>query len=79
MKTKDFKELRMKDAKDLKKLAGSKIREARKAKMSLGAGKEKNLKLALNLRREVAKILTLVREKEIIASLEKGKDKTESK
>lgn len=68
MKTKDFKDLRSKDLKELKKMADDKKKEAVKAGLS-AAGKEKNLKLALNIRREVAKILTLVREKEILESL----------
>ena len=39
-------------------------------KMKILGGKEKNLKVHKNLMTEIAKILTLVREKEIIASLE---------
>jgi ribosomal protein L29 len=74
MKTKDFKELRTKDAKTLVKMAITKANEATKAKMMGASGKEKNSKLAMNLRREVAKILTLVREKEILESLAKKEE-----
>jgi ribosomal protein L29 len=70
MKTKDFKDLRTKDLKTLKKLALEKKQEAIKAKMGGVSSKEKNLKLALNIRREVAKILTLIKEKEILESLQ---------
>jgi len=69
MKTKDFKELRSKDIGGLKKLAADKQEEAVRAKMATVTSKEKNTKLTLNIRREVAKILTLVREKEILESL----------
>ena len=69
MKTKDFKELRSKDINSLKKLASEKKLEEVKAKMGGVSSKVKNLKLALNYRREIAKILTLVREKEILESL----------
>jgi hypothetical protein len=37
--------------------------------MQILGGREKNLKLHRNLRAEVAKILTLVREKEIVEEL----------
>lgn len=70
MKTKDLKDLRSKDVKSLKKLVSEKRLEAAKAKMGTVAGKEKNIKLALNIRREIAKILTLVREKEILEKIE---------
>jgi ribosomal protein L29 len=70
MKTKDLKDLRTKDVKSLMKLATDKGLEAAKAKMGAVSGKEKNIKLALNIRREVAKILTLAREKEILEKIE---------
>jgi ribosomal protein L29 len=70
MKKKELNELRGKSVKELRKLASDKRGEAEKVKMKIFAGKEKNLKLKRNLTREVAKILTLIREKEIIESLE---------
>jgi ribosomal protein L29 len=69
MKTKDFKELRSKDIAGLKKLLDSKETEAIKAKISTLSSREKNTKLVLNIRREIAKILTLIREKEIMEKL----------
>lgn len=78
MKKKEFNDLRGKDIKDLKKLVVDKKLESEKAKMKIFGGKEKNLKLKKNLSSEIAKILTLIREKEIIESLqpkeEKGKE-----
>jgi len=69
MKTKDFKELRSKDVGSLKKLVADKWKKVVKAKMAAVASKEKNTKLALNIRREIAKILTLIKEKEIIEKI----------
>lgn len=78
MKTKEFKELRSKDIASLKKISIDKKLDAVKAKMATLASREKNTKLVLNIRREIAKILTLVREKEIIESIEvKGKEKSQ--
>ncbi|EKE13534.1 MAG: hypothetical protein ACD_13C00010G0020 [uncultured bacterium] len=71
MKRKEFKELRSKTAKELRKIVMDKKVEAEKAKMKILSGKEKNLKVARNFRSEIAKILTLAREKDIIESLEK--------
>jgi ribosomal protein L29 len=70
MKKKDFTELREKSAIELIKLAMKKKTEAAKKRMEILAGKEKNLKAYKNLRSEVAKILTLVREKEILEKLQ---------
>lgn len=70
MKRKEFNELKNKKIEDLNKMVVSKKLEAEKAAMKIVGGKEKNIKLERNLRTEIAKILTLVREKEIIESLE---------
>jgi len=45
--------------------------------MKIMGGKEKNLKVRRNLTREIAKILTLVREKEIIEALSSLEPKKE--
>jgi ribosomal protein L29 len=70
MKRKEFNDLRTKDIKTLKKLAREKKFEAEKKKMEILGGKEKNLKATNNLRHDLAQILTLVREKEIIEKLQ---------
>ena len=77
MKTKEFKDLKTKDTKALKKLLGEKKIAIVKGEAEMYAGREKNLKVVRNLRREVAKILTLVKEKEILEKLEtkKGEEK----
>ena len=69
MKRKDYTDLKEKTVKEQTKMASAKRAEATKKKMEILGGKEKNLKLHRNLRAEVAKILTLIREKEILEKL----------
>ena len=70
MKRKELNDLRGKTAQELEKIVLGKKLEIEKARMKIIGGKEKNLKVRKNLAREIAKILTLIREKEIIESLE---------
>jgi ribosomal protein L29 len=70
MKRKDFNDLRIKDIKSLKKMAMAKKFEAAKHRMEILGGKEKNLKSTNNLRHDLAQILTLIREKEIMEKLQ---------
>jgi ribosomal protein L29 len=82
MKRKDFVDLRGKSVLELRKLLGGKRIEAARKKAEILAGKEKNIRLYKNLRQEIAKILTLIREKEILESIakaEKLEDKKEGK
>jgi ribosomal protein L29 len=76
MKRKDYTDLKGKTVADLTKLVSVKRTDAIKKKMQILGGKEKNLKLYRNLRADIAKILTLVKEKEI---LEKVQPKEEIK
>jgi len=69
MKRKDYIDLKGKTIAELIKLASAKRTESIKKKMQILGGKEKNLKTHRNLRAEVAKILTLVREKEILEKM----------
>lgn len=69
MKRKDFNELKKKEIKDLLKLSREKKFEAKKAKLNLVSGKEKNLKVYRNIRRDIAQIETVIREKEIMENL----------
>jgi len=57
MKKKEFTDLR-------KKL------EAKKAKLNLISSKEKNLKIYRNIRRDIAQIETVIKEKQIIGKLQ---------
>lgn len=79
MKKKDYIDLKGKELKDLKKMVSEKRLAAQKAKMEILGGKEKNLKLLTNFRRDIAKILTLIREKEILESLTPKKEVKEEK
>jgi ribosomal protein L29 len=60
MKKKELKELKEKSVKDLLDLVKKKKIEALNATARIYAGKEKNLKKAKNLRKEIAKILTII-------------------
>ncbi len=66
MKKKDFKELKTKEVSELKKIADSKKTDLAKVVPSLKAGKEKNLKKAKNLKKEIAQMLSLITEKGIM-------------
>jgi ribosomal protein L29 len=65
MKKKDLVSLRKKEIKDLEKMVEEKRAKAINAHVKMQAGQEKNLKKASNLRREIAQILTIIKEKEI--------------
>ncbi len=47
----------------------------RKVILDIKTGTEKNLKKGANLRNEIAKILTLIKEKEIIERIKKEEEK----
>lgn len=74
MKVKDLKSLRSKSTKDLKKLVEEKRTELLKVKADVKTGSKKNLKAHMNLRKEIAQTLTLIREKEIIESMGESVD-----
>ena len=57
------KELREKSQMDLKKLLKDKMEELRKFRFDVTGGKIKNVKQGFNLRKDIARILTLLREK----------------
>lgn len=68
MKKKDLTELKGKEIKDLLKTLKEKKGELAKVEIDIKAGKEKNLKKGNNLRRDIARILTIVKEKKILES-----------
>ena len=74
MKKKDFNELKGKEVSDLLKMVKAKKSELAKLGPKVVSGEEKNLKKAANLRKEVAQILTLVREKKILKKEEKSEN-----
>lgn len=66
MKKKEYREYINKSLQDLRKEVTLKRKEVNLSWAQIKAGKEKNLKKSLNLRRDIARILTLIRQKEII-------------
>ena len=70
MKQKELNNLRSKDLMELKKIVQEKNVESIKSKAETKVGKEKNLKKSANIRRDMAQILTIMREKELINKVE---------
>jgi ribosomal protein L29 len=65
MKTNDLKILKMKKPLELEKTLVIKRSELLKLVLKKVAGGEKNLKKPKNLRKEIAQVLTIIKEKEI--------------
>lgn len=79
MKKKEFTSLKDKSIKDLMKMVNTKKVEVAKKMAEAASGKEKNLKASSGVRHEIAQILTLIKEKEIlelIQSVETVKEKS---
>ncbi len=66
MKKNDFKNIKVKKIEDLKKTVSEKKLELMKLLSNKVSKGEKNLKKGRNLKKEIAQILTLVREMELI-------------
>jgi ribosomal protein L29 len=66
MKKSDIEKIRAKKIKQLKKDVLKKKIELMKADMKRRSGQEKNLKKVKKKKREIAQILTIIREKEIM-------------
>ncbi|KKQ92053.1 MAG: coiled-coil [Microgenomates group bacterium GW2011_GWC1_39_7b] len=79
MKRKEFTNLKNKTLEDLTKLVREKKEESLKKKMNGVSGKDKNLKSYRNLRREIAQILTLIKEKQIIDKLKSKSEEVKTK
>lgn len=75
MKKKELQELRTKEIKNLEKEAEEKKLEYLKFVAGLKASKEKDFKKGKKLRHDLSQILTIIREKELFASEEKGEVK----
>lgn len=74
MKKKEYNELKSKEIPDLLKMVKTKKAELAKLGPKIIAGEEKNLKKAGKIRKDVAQILTLIREKEILKAEEKNEN-----
>ena len=73
MKKNELKSIRTKKIGELYGQVNKKKIELVKVKMEIVAGKESDLKKAKNLKREIAQILTIIKEKQIVGELEDKK------
>lgn len=65
MKIKELKEVKNKDIKELETMVSKQKLELMKNQVKIAGGKEKNLKKSWNLRREIAQLLSIIKEKQI--------------
>lgn len=81
MKKKDLQDLRSKKIVELDKIVVKKRQESVIAHAKMNTGQEKKIKKVKNLRHEIAQILTIIREKQILGEEEKKevKESTENK
>jgi len=75
MKIKEYKDLKNKEIKDLNKMFNEKRNLLRQTILNIKTGSEKNVKKGATLKNEIAKILTLIKEKEIINKIKKEEEK----
>lgn len=68
MKKKDLTDLKTKEGTELTKTLKEKKGELAKVEIDIKAGKEKNVKKGNNLKRDIARLLTIMREKKILES-----------
>jgi len=73
MKKNDLTSLRAKSIGEIKKVLEDKKNDAEKTRINIVSGREKDLKKAKKIRREVAQVATILREK-IIIEAEKNKN-----
>jgi ribosomal protein L29 len=79
MKKKDLANLRTKTISELLKMSVERKNEADQEYAKIKAGQEKNVKKSFNLRKELAQILTILREKEITEQAKAEVKKEENK
>lgn len=65
MKKKEIKELQLKTNEELKKMTDEAKAEIKKLTVEKNTGKQKNVNLVRNRRRDIARLLTIVRQKEL--------------
>lgn len=75
MKAKRLNDLRSKTVKELEKMVFDMKKDLLKVEVTLATGEQKNLKGAKNLKKDIAQILTIAREKEITERESKEKTK----
>lgn len=63
MKIKELKELKLKEVKDLEKMVSKDKLELSKNQVKIAGAKQKNLKTAWRIKKEIAQILTIIKQK----------------
>lgn len=63
MKIKELKDIKTKDIKDLERTVSKLRMDLSKNAVKVAGGKEKNLKIAKNIKKEIAQILTIIKSK----------------
>lgn len=66
MKKKDLQSLRAKEKPEIKKLIEEKVAELTHLTSEISLGRHKNVRAGKNLRREIAQLKTILREKEFV-------------
>ena len=79
MKTEELKKLREKDTKELEGMVVEKKRELANSYANRKASNESNLKIVKNTKRDIAQILTIIREKEIVQNLKEKEEESSTK
>ena len=79
MKKKDLQDLRNNKVVELEKIVAKKRQESVLTNAKMKTGQEKKVKKVKNLRREIAQILTIIREKQILEEEEKKESKNNTK
>lgn len=79
MKKRDLKELRVKKTEEIIKMVSDRKAELVKLAIKVKSGEEKNLKKMKNIRGEIARLLTITKEKELIEEEVKKEEKEEKK
>lgn len=74
MKKKDLKTLRTKSDKEMEKTLDKKRKELMETFLKTKTGQEKNTKAVRNLRKDIAQILTIKKEKEIVEGMQKKEE-----
>lgn len=79
MKLKDLQNLRTKAVSELEKIVFEKKKEAALTHAKIKAGQEKNISKVKRIRRDIAQILTVIREREIMEKEQGSKSKIAQK
>ncbi len=66
MKKKDLIEIRSKKKKEIAKIIKEKKLELAKIRVKIASGEEKNVKKARNLRKDIAQLFTILKEKTLL-------------